>query len=166
MPFLILLFASFMLASGHVTMNPNFGGASGDFFFSQLKIGHGVEGMYTTKVVLIVPVGVLSVAAEAKPGWEVSYTYRDVESYISHGVEVTTAPATVTWTAVCEGDASPLICDSSTYGGLADDQMVLLSIQVQLGCQFASFVDDIDATIWNVSFMDNSSRASFSFPRY
>ena len=147
----LFISATVRVASGHITMNPNYGGASGDYFYTQLKISHGVEGNYTTKVKLTVPVGVLDVVAESKPGWEISYTFREIEPYISHGVEVSSAPATVTWTAVCEGGEAPFKCDSSTYGGLANDEMMLLSIQTKLGCQFASLVDDIDATIWTVS---------------
>jgi uncharacterized protein YcnI len=140
--------------SGHITMTPNYGGESGSYFFSQIKVAHGAEGKYTTKVNLIVPAGVLNVVAESKPGWDITYTFRDIEAYMSHGFEVSSAVATVTWTAVCKGDnddEAPLTCDSSTYGGLANDEMVLFSIQVQLGCQFASSVDDIDATLWTVS---------------
>jgi hypothetical protein len=60
-------------------MKPNCDGASGNYFYTQLKISHGVEVNYTTKVKLTVPVGVLL---------EISYTFREIEPYISHGVEV------------------------------------------------------------------------------
>ena len=139
-------------ASGHLTMVPDFGGSSGNYFQTSIKIPHGTYEKETTKIKMYVPHGVLSVAAEDKQGWEVVTTYRDVSPYLSHGVTVSTAPDTVTWAATCSGEEAPSACENEDHAGLAADQLLIFDLQMKLGCSFG--IDDLtgeltsDASIW------------------
>ena len=147
---LLALFADSV--RGHVTMVPDFGGSSGNYFQTSIKVPHGTSGKETTKIKMYVPHGVLSVAAEDKQGWEVITTYRDISPYLSHGETESTAPDTVTWVATCSGEGAPSVCENEDHAGLAADQMLIFDIQTKLGCSFG--VDSLtgeltsDASIW------------------
>ena len=43
----------------HISMNPNYGAASGGYFMTHMKVPHGHYGMHTVKFVLHVPRGAL-----------------------------------------------------------------------------------------------------------
>ena len=120
----------------------------------QTQIPHGVSGYFTTKVTLNVPNGILSAVPEAKPGWTISETTRSIPPYVSHGTTVSTAPATITWTADCQGIGAPAVCTNYPADpiGLDSDHLLEFGVQVKLGCDFG--IDTLtgtattDASIW------------------
>ena len=147
-----LLVALAASSSAHVTLNPNFGAAAGSYFFTSVKVPHGTADLETTKLTVHIPHGLSTAVPEAKPGWVATTTLRSIEPYVSHGATVDTAPATITWTAVCEGDGAPTTCDNADHAGLHNSHLLEFSIQTKLGCDFG--FDQItgeatdDATIW------------------
>jgi len=148
---LILLLAP---CSGHVTLNPNYGAFAGNYFLTNVKVPHGAPGLFTTRITMNVPNGVLSATPEAKPGWTISETARAIPPYVSHGSTVSTAPATLTWTAVCEGVGAPTSCTNYPADpiGLDNDHLLEFSVQLKLGCDFGydalTGAATTDASIW------------------
>ena len=66
------MIAALLLVSSpmaHISMNPNYGAASGGYFMATMKIPHGERGMHSTKFVLHVPRGVATVRPEVPMGW-------------------------------------------------------------------------------------------------
>lgn len=111
----------------HISMNPNYGAGSGGYFFTHVKVPHGESGMHTSRMVLNVPRGVLSLRPEAPPEWNVTvteYSLADEDIYTSHGRTVTTGPDKVIWQAT-----SP---DAALY----TDHLMLIGIQLKIGCSF------------------------------
>jgi hypothetical protein len=147
--FLLVAATLAVTSDAHVTLNPNFGAAAGSHFKSSMKIPHGTHGKETTKLVLHVPHGVNSVVPEHVFGWDITIVNRQITPYINHGTAVTEAPATITWTATCEG-AGP-VCDNASHGGFDNAHLLELEIQIKLGCNFGVDMNDVatnDATVW------------------
>ena len=48
-------------AAAHITMTPNHGAQSGNYFKMYMKVPHGTHGKETTKLVMKVPNGILAV---------------------------------------------------------------------------------------------------------
>lgn len=116
----------------HITMNPNYGGGSGGYFFTQMKVPHGEAGMHTTQLVMDVPRGVSAVRPEAPPAWNVtviSYTLPEEEQYMSHGRPVTTAPDKVIWQA------------TTPEAALYTDHLMMIGLQLKLGCSYRDAVN-------------------------
>ena len=127
--FKILAYLSLLgISAGHVTLNPNYGAGSGSYFKTSLKIPHGTSTKETTKVSVSIPHGILSVVPEAITGWDIAVTTRPITPYVSHGVAVTTGPATVTWEATCEGSDAPTVCTNTDHAGL--DHSHLLELEM------------------------------------
>ena len=121
---------------GHITMVPNSGAEAGTYFATALKIPHGHTGMYTSKLVLRVPHGVLTVRPEVPHGWNVTIQHRQLsedEYYSSHGRQITTAPDLITWNAETH--------ESTLY----TDHLMLLHLQLKLGC---TYTDPSSASLW------------------
>jgi hypothetical protein len=157
------LLASIHLAHAHVTLVPNYGAPAGNYFQFQVKIPHGGKdgegvSLDTTKIRIDVPHGVLSVTPEAVYGWDISVTERNIVPYESHGQLKSKAPATITYTAKCEDNSDPPVstpegttCFNNDHGGLDHEHLMLLTMQVKLGCDFGVEVNGDatnDATIW------------------
>ena len=148
---IVALFYLTTTANAHVTLNPNYGAAAGSYFKTTIKIPHGTMMKETTKVVVHVPHGVLSVKPESRNGWNITITKRSITPYVSHGHTVSTAPDSITWTAECTGPNAPAICDNADHDGLHNDHLLELAIQAKLGCDFGrNLAGDAtnDATIW------------------
>ena len=74
------MIAALLLVSSpmaHISMNPNYGAASGGYFMATMKIPHGERGMHSTKFVLHVPRGVATVRPEVPMGWSVDMQMYD-----------------------------------------------------------------------------------------
>lgn len=86
-------------AMAHVTANPD-KGTAGAYFQTSLRITHGCDGSGTTAVHVKIPAGILSVRAQAKPGWQVTVTKRKLEHPAAaiHGKTMTEAVDEVVWT--------------------------------------------------------------------
>ena len=158
---LLALALTVQQAAAHVTLSPNYGGAAGNYFAFDVKIPHGQTqkddndndvDMDTTKIEITVPHGVLSVKPEAVYGWDIAIVERDIVSYLSHEVMISKAPATITYTARCEnGGDNGATCTNDDHGGLDNNHLMLLSMQVKLGCDFGVDVNGVetsDATVW------------------
>jgi uncharacterized protein YcnI len=125
-------------SSAHVSLVPNSGAASGGYFQTSIKIPHGHKnaqgvGIHTTKMVLHVPKGILSIKPEPPVGWTVESTTYDLapeDRYTSHGNLVTTGPATITFTAPSLDEA------------LHNDHLMLIGLQLKIGCSFKDQVRD------------------------
>ena len=119
-------------SSAHVSLVPNSGAASGGYFQTSIKIPHGHKnaqggGMHTTKMVLHVPKGILSIRPEPPVGWTVESTMYDLaeeDRYTSHGNLVTTGVDKITFTADSLDDA------------LHNDHLMLIGLQLKIGCSF------------------------------
>jgi len=148
---LLALALTVQQAAAHVTLSPNYGGAAGNYFAFDVKIPHGQTDMDTTKIEITVPHGVLSVKPEAVYGWDITTVERDVVPYLSHGDTVSKAPATITYTARCDNGVNGATCPNDDHGGLDNNHLMLLSMQVKLGCDFGVDVNGVetsDATVW------------------
>lgn len=149
---LALLAHSAQHAAAHVTLSPNYGAASGNYFVFDVKIPHGMTGKDTTKIEITVPHGVLSVKPEAVYGWDIETEERDVIPYMSHGTAVTKGPAKITYTARCDDpNGNGDTCNNPDHGGLDNDHLMMLSMQIKLGCDFGVDKDNVgtnDATVW------------------
>ena len=89
------MLALLILASSHVTLNPDFGAFSGGYFHTTLRVPHGADGMHTTRLEIDVPHGVLVAKPEVPDDWTATVETRELsinERYTSHGVTKTTAP--------------------------------------------------------------------------
>jgi uncharacterized protein YcnI len=85
-------------ASAHVTANPSEAPAGG-FAMISFRVPHGCEESPTTSISVQIPPGVVSVAPEAVPGWEVETVEGPYdEPVLLHGEEVTEGVKEVTWT--------------------------------------------------------------------
>ena len=122
---------------------------------SSYIVPHGTHGFETTKIKFHVPHGVLTVRPEHMPGWNVTIETRAIIPYTSHGSSVNTAPAVITYTAICldsNGDHTTGTCVNSDHGGLDNTHMLNFGLQTKIGCDFGKDtltgqVTD-DATIW------------------
>jgi uncharacterized protein YcnI len=122
-------------AEAHISMNPNYGAASGGYFLSSMKVPHGAYGMHTSRMVLHVPKGVMSVKPEVPAGWNVSvesYTLDEEDQYMSHGNAVTTGPSKVIFQAET--------VDAMLY----TDHLMMINLQMKIGCSFRDEVDTSD----------------------
>jgi len=125
-------------SSAHVSLVPNSGAASGGYFQTSIKIPHGHKnaqgvGMHTTRMVLHVPKGILSIRPEPPVGWTVESTMYDLaeeDRYTSHGNPVTTGVDKITFTADSLDDA------------LHNDHLMLIGLQLKIGCSFRDQVMD------------------------
>ena len=125
-------------SSAHVSLVPNSGAASGGYFQTSIKIPHGHKnaqgvGMHTTRMVLHVPKGILSIRPEPPVGWTVETTMYDLaeeDRYTSHGNLVTTGVDKITFTADSLDDA------------LHNDHLMLIGLQLKIGCSFKDQVKD------------------------
>lgn len=121
------MLALFILASSHVTLNPNFGAFSGGYFHTTLRVPHGEAGMHTTRLAIDVPHGVLVVKPEVPDNWAATIETRELsanERYTSHGVTKTTAPHRITFVAESHSD------------GVHDDHLLNIDMQLKIGCIF------------------------------
>jgi uncharacterized protein YcnI len=85
-------------ASAHVTANPAEAPAGG-FTMISFRVPHGCEESATTRLSIQIPEGVVSVAPEAVPGWEVETVEGPYDEPVQlHGEEVTEGVKEVTWT--------------------------------------------------------------------
>jgi uncharacterized protein YcnI len=85
-------------ASAHVTANPT-EAPSGGFAMISFRVPHGCEESPTTSISVQIPAGVVSVAPQAVPGWEVETVEGPYdEPVMLHGEEVTEGVKEVTWT--------------------------------------------------------------------
>jgi periplasmic copper chaperone A len=85
-------------ASAHVTANPTEATADG-FTMIDFRVPHGCEESDTTSLTVRIPQGVVGVAPEAVPGWEVttkSGTFDEPVEYF--GETLTEGTVEVTWT--------------------------------------------------------------------
>ena len=130
------MIAALLLVSSpmaHISMNPNYGAASGGYFMATMKIPHGERGMHSTKFVLHVPRGVATVRPEVPMGWSVDMQMYDLPEdqwFVSHGNTVKTAPDTITWTA------------DSFATALDDAHLMNIGLQTKLLCKFNDPVGD------------------------
>ena len=128
------MIAALLLVSSpmaHISMNPNYGAASGGYFMATMKIPHGERGMHSTKFVLHVPRGVATVRPEVPMGWSVDMQMYDLPEdqwFVSHGNTVKTAPDTITWTA------------DSFATALDDAHLMNIGLQTKLLCKFLSLI--------------------------
>ena len=130
------MIAALLLVSSpmaHISMNPNYGAASGGYFMATMKIPHGERGMHSTKFVLHVPRGVATVRPEVPMGWSVDMQMYDLPEdqwFVSHGNTVKTAPDTIAWTA------------DSFATALDDAHLMNIGLQTKLLCKFNDPVGD------------------------
>jgi len=116
-----------------VSLVPNYGAASGGYFQTSIKVPHGHSGRHTTKMILHVPRGMLSVKPTKPAGWSVAmstYDLAEEDRYESHGSLVTTGPDKITFTADSLDDA------------LHNDHLLNIPLQLKLGCSFKDQVQD------------------------
>ncbi len=71
-------------ALAHVTANPDTGPA-GQYFQTSLRISHGCDGSPTREVRVKLPKGLVSLRAQAKPGWTVTIKKRPLEKPVPAG---------------------------------------------------------------------------------
>lgn len=85
-------------AMAHVTANPN-NGAAGNYFQTSLRITHGCGESDTTAITVKIPDGIISVRPQAKPGWKITITRRQLADpvNIGHGKMAKEAVAEITW---------------------------------------------------------------------
>ena len=111
--------ASFLLAStagAHVSpQDPE--AASGSYFTTAFKVGHGCDGSPTTKVAIKMGDGVTSVKPQPVAGWNLTTTTRELDPPIdNHGTMITETVDEVIW----EG------------GPLPDDELQMFWISMKL----------------------------------
>jgi len=124
---LLVLALSVIGVSAHVSMVPNYGGESGGYMYSAIKVPHGEKGMHTTRMVVHVPRGVLSARPEVPSGWNVTvinYDLAEEDRYLSHGNPVTTAPDQIIFQA------------ETPAAALYTDHLMLIGLQLKIGCSF------------------------------
>jgi uncharacterized protein YcnI len=103
-------------ASAHVTANPAEATADG-FTVIGFRVPHGCEEAGTTTLTVRIPQGVVSVAPEAVPGWEVTTKTGTFDEPVeSFGETITEGTVEVTWTG----------------GPLAHDQFVDFGISMKM----------------------------------
>ena len=114
-----------------LAVNPNYGAASGGYFTTVVKVPHGHSEMYTTKLVMHMPRGILSVKPEVPAGWNatvITYDLAPEDRYTSHGNQVTQGPDKVIFTAESADEA------------LHNDHLMNIALQLKLGCSFRDAV--------------------------
>ena len=114
-------------AYGHISMNPNSGAETGGYFVTSMKIPHGHQNEDTTRIVMHVPRGILSIVPEKPVGWNVTiveYDLAEEDRYTSHGRTITTGPEKVIWQA------------ETWDAGLHTDHLMHIDFQVKIGCNF------------------------------
>lgn len=114
-------------ALSHITLNPNFGGFSGEYFHTTIRVPHGATGMHTTRLEVDVPHGILVSKPEVPEDWSVDIQTRELavhERYTSHGVLKTLAPHKLVFSANSHGD------------GVHDDHLMNIDLQLKIGCIF------------------------------
>lgn len=127
----------------HISMAPNYGGASGGYMLTQMKVPHGHHGLHTSRMVVHVPRGVMSARPEVPSGWNASvieYELAQEDRYTSHGRAVTTGPDKIIFQA-----ETP---DAAVY----TDHLMMVGLQLKLGCSFRDQVQvDYSGSnsIWN-----------------
>ena len=95
---------------------------------------HGTAGLWTTRVELNIPDGVLSAKPEDRAGWAVTVETRSITPYVSHGRTVSTGPAKIIWQA------------EHPDHGLHNDHYLSFTISMKIGCVFA---DANTNTVWS-----------------
>ena len=95
---------------------------------------HGTAGLWTTRVELDIPDGVLSAKPEDRAGWAVTVETRSITPYVSHGRTVSTGPAKIIWQA------------EHPDHGLHNDHYLSFTISMKIGCVFA---DANTNTVWS-----------------
>ena len=95
---------------------------------------HGTAGLWTTRVELNIPDGVLSAKPEDRAGWAVTVETRSITPYVSHGRTVSTGPAKIIWQA------------EHPDHGLHNDHYLSFTISMKIGCVFA---DASTNTVWS-----------------
>jgi uncharacterized protein YcnI len=142
--------------AAHVTLVPNYGAGAGNYFQFAVKIPHGethedkVTQLETTKIEITVPHGVKTVKPEAVYGWDIVITDRP-QGQDADGKPVDMGPAKITYTAKCPTNDANGKCANEDHGGLHNDHLMLLAMQIKLGCDFgvdATNTATNDATVW------------------
>ena len=95
---------------------------------------HGTAGLWTTRVELDIPDGVLSAKPEDRAGWAVTVETRSITPYVSHGRTVSTGPAKIIWQA------------EHPDHGLHNDHYLSFTISMKIGCVFT---DANTNTVWS-----------------
>ena len=121
-----ILCLSFGLVKPHISLDPNYGVASGSYFLSDIKIPHGKTNLETSKIDIQIPNGVLSVKPLKITGWNINIKYRNISTYYSHGKPINTAPDYITYSS------------SASQYNLHNDHLLILSLQLKIGCNFSS----------------------------
>jgi periplasmic copper chaperone A len=96
-----ILAAAFLAAGpalAHVVAEPSKGPA-GQYFRTFFRVTHGCHGSPTVAVRITIPDGVLSVKAQPKPGWTISFTRQPLAQPVTgqHGHLITEAVTAVEW---------------------------------------------------------------------
>ena len=117
--------------SAHVSANPNTAPA-GAYTLVNVKVPHGVTDHETTKVVIKIPDGVLSVTPEVVPGWTPTVDIKSVTPWDNHGTMVDTAPSQVTYQA-------------SAGSGVHAKHLQQFGLQIKFGC---TYKDAASSTKW------------------
>lgn len=132
-----MLHFSTLFALSHISLNPNFGGFSGGYFHTTIRVPHGAAGLHTTRLEVDVPQGILVLKPEVPEDWAVDIQTRELaehERYTSHGVLKTLAPHKLVFSADSHGD------------GVHDDHLMNIDVQLKIGCTFDNAESD---TKWN-----------------
>ena len=125
------------LVTSYITLNPDFGGESGGYFHTTIRVPHGAKGLHTTKLDITVPDGILVAKPEVPEGWTAnieSRTLSEDEQYVSHGKLETKAP-------------SKIIIEANSHEDRVHyDHLLNIDIQLKIGCIFKNKEYN---TIWN-----------------
>lgn len=111
----------------HITLNPNFGGESGGYFHTTVRVPHGEAGLHTTGLEIHVPHGVLVAKPEVPEDWTARIEMRTLsehEQYVSHGMLKTEAPHKIVLEADTHAD------------GVHNDHLLNIDMQLKIGCIF------------------------------
>jgi uncharacterized protein YcnI len=93
------------VAGAHVTLQPEQAPAGG-FTRLDVRVPNERDNASTTKVVVQMPPGFLSVSHEPEPGWDVELTMRELDEPVEQfGEQVTEEVGRITFTAAGEADA-------------------------------------------------------------
>ena len=131
------MFTILTLITSHITLNPDFGGESGGYFHTTIRVPHGAKGLHTTKLDITVPDGILIAKPEVPEDWTAnieSRTLSEDEQYVSHGKLETKAP-------------SKIILEANSHAdGVHHDHLLNIDIQLKIGCLFKN---EEYNTLWN-----------------
>ena len=131
------MLSTIIITMSHITLNPNFGGESGGYFHTTIRVPHGAVGLHTTGLHIDVPRGIVVAKPEVPEDWSArieTRTLSEPEQYVSHGILKTEAPQRIILEANSHGD------------GVHDDYLLNVDVQLKIGCVFQ---DDQTNTIWN-----------------